>query len=151
MIQMKTSLFLLVACAAMCLALPTNGRDTEGTRRTDIQLKKFVLCGYPPLARQGRVEGDVISTVNISADGSVSSISTVIGPDLLRETSNVLKDWRFEIPNGQATQFKIVFRFSLTGPETKSASRIRIVGTAPDLIEISTTPSSEKPGPNVRR
>jgi hypothetical protein len=92
----------------------------------------------------------VITTLRLNPDGTVSSILAVTGPDLLRDAASVLKDWIFEIPSKEATDIKVTFRFSLTQPETKWDSGTRIIGTAPNLVEIVANFVSEKPGPNIR-
>src|SRR5713226_6628335 len=70
-------------------------------------VRKFSIPGYPPLARQAQIQGQVSASVHIRPDGIVDSLSNVQGPPLLSSyVSDVLKSWEFILSSNQATDLK---------------------------------------------
>jgi len=52
---------------------------------------------YPVLARQARVEGEVLLDATFDAQGNVTSLTVVSGPQLLYATAlQAVKTWRYE-------------------------------------------------------
>jgi protein TonB len=52
---------------------------------------------YPPLARQNRIEGDVVIDAEINEKGRVSSMKIVSGPPMLQQAArDALQLWRYE-------------------------------------------------------
>lgn len=63
---------------------------------TPIQPERFIAPAYPPLAKQARVEGDVVVRVDVRADGSPENISIESGHPLLKATVlESAKSWVF--------------------------------------------------------
>ena len=115
------------------------------------RVQEFVIGGYPPLARHAKVEGDVTALVRISEDGSVSSVSEVTGPTFLRGVADTLKEWHFDARSTTSREVRITLRFILSGREDVRNLTMRVKGKLPNIFEITTNPTSEKPGPDVRR
>ena len=114
-----------------------------------VNINEFTIDGYPPLARQARVEGDVIASIQLRKDGTVASILSVTGPDLLKGSADAVRSWRFDVGDNSLRRVQITFRFKLSGPEDIRNVVARVKGKLPYLFEITTNPTSEKPGPNV--
>lgn len=112
-------------------------------------ISEFVIEGYPLLARQARIEGDVNALVELRKDGTVASISEVTGPDLLRGSADSIKSWRFDVCEDSPGSVRITLRFNLSGPEDVRNVVARVKGKLPYFFEITTNPTAEKPGPNV--
>jgi TonB-like protein len=151
-LQMKRQIFEVVGILVLCFlaAFPEQkGRETHKGSRI-IGLRKFVLTGYPPLARQARVEGEVSAVLHLDENGAVQSISDVQGPALLRDAIVVVKYWQFFVEDHQPNESKFTFRFLLDGPERENTVKMQIGFAEPGIIEIKTNPTT-KPGPDVER
>lgn len=60
------------------------------------QPEKFVPPGYPPIARLARIEGAVVVTFHVDANGGVTDMRFESGHPMLRATvTNALIQWRF--------------------------------------------------------
>lgn len=56
-----------------------------------------VPAQYPPMARQLRVEGEVLLDVNVDTTGAVSGVKAVSGPPLLRAAAiDCVKRWKYQ-------------------------------------------------------
>lgn len=61
------------------------------------RLTHSVPAQYPAMARQLRVEGEVLLDVNVDAAGAVSDIKAVSGPPLLRAAAiDCVKRWKYQ-------------------------------------------------------
>ena len=61
---------------------------------------------YPVLARQARVQGTVVLDAVVNADGAVTRVTPVSGPQALSQAAmDAVRWWRYEpyIVNGQPT------------------------------------------------
>jgi protein TonB len=74
---------------------------------------------YPPLARQARIQGDVILQSNVSKDGTVEDLQVVSGhPLLVQAALDAVRQWRYQPTelNGEPvevdTTTTVRFRFS---------------------------------------
>jgi TonB family protein len=130
MIVLQRSIFL-------CAFLLTSAYSQH---HPDIQ--QFSLSGYPPVARQARIEGTVKAVIHLSADGHVTSISDVQGPVLLRGVTEDIKKWIFAAK--EPANVTINISFSLRAPERTDAPT-SITVKLPYDFEISTNYSAEKP------
>jgi len=149
---MRTSRTVAAVTVALVVAFATAmTAQTQSGENLTPRVSEFIVEGYPPLARQARVQGDVTALVRISEDGTVSSISQVAGPALLRGAADTLKNWRFDIRDTTSREVHFTMRFILSGPEDVRNLTMRVKGRLPNLVEITTNPTSEKPGPDVRR
>ena len=60
-------------------------------------LVRSVPAQYPPMARQLHVEGEVLLNVNVDPTGTVSNITVVSGPPLLRAAAtDCVKRWKYQ-------------------------------------------------------
>jgi Gram-negative bacterial TonB protein C-terminal len=144
----RTLLAIVVLGAALnCMAV---GDDSKSVDKSVPKVLELIVGGYPPLARQARIQGAVTAVVEISEDGAVSSIADIEGPSLLRGATASLKMWRFDVSDSSLRRLRITMRFVLSGPEDVRNVLLKTKVTLPYLIEITTNPTSEKPGPNVK-
>jgi TonB family protein len=66
-------------------------------RAVPARLIHSVPAQYPAMARQLRVEGEVLLDVNVDGTGAVSSVKAVSGPPLLRSAAmDCVKHWKYE-------------------------------------------------------
>jgi TonB-like protein len=73
------------------------------TSSTPFQPEVFVQPGYPPLARQARIDGIVNFTVDVNPDGSAANFTVLSGHPMLRGTTEkAVSSWKF--PKGAAGQ-----------------------------------------------
>ncbi len=73
---------------------------------------------YPPLAKQGNVEGDVLISADVDATGKVVGAKVVSGPMYLREAAvDAVRNWKYEPAtlNGKPTigQITVKIQFRL--------------------------------------
>jgi len=149
---MRTSRTVAAVTVALVVAFAATTRTQGQSRETLIpRVSEFIVEGYPPLARQARIQGDVTALVRISEDGAVSSISQVTGPALLRGAADNLKNWHFDVQGTTSREVHFTMRFILSGSEDVRNLTLLVRGRLPNLVEITTNPTSEKPGPDVRR
>ena len=78
-----------------------------------------IVPAYPPLARQARVQGEVVLDVDISKDGTIESLRTQAGhPMLIPAAIDAVKHWRYKpyVLNGEPVpvQTQVTVNFSLT-------------------------------------
>ena len=86
---------------------------------TEGHLVRRVEPEYPPLARQGHIEGDVVLRAVIGRDGSIEDLTLVSGhPLLARAALEAVRHWRYQpfLLNGREievdTQVQVRFRLS---------------------------------------
>jgi TonB family protein len=78
-----------------------------------------IVPAYPPLARQARVQGEVVLDVDISKDGTIEGLRTQAGhPMLIPAAIDAVKHWRYKpyVLNGEPVpvQTQVTVNFSLT-------------------------------------
>lgn len=78
-----------------------------------------VVPTYPPLARQARVQGEVVLDVDISKEGTIEGLRTQTGhPMLIPAAIDAVKHWRYKpyLRNGEPVpvQTQVTVNFSLT-------------------------------------
>ena len=150
----KKAVFLVCVCTILGLqSLLFAGRPPQNANASTVRVRKFLVPGYPPLARQACIQDDIKATVHIRADGTVQSVSGGGHPrepdDVLYEpVLQALKTWEFE-PTGSPEELQITFRFVLEGARVTGYSATRVSGELPDLIQISTNPMEFGPGGDV--
>jgi TonB family protein len=96
---------------------PDRVRISEGVSKGWIVHK--VKPEYPPLARQARVQGEVVLNVVIARNGSVKSIATESGhPMLIPAAIDAVKQWRYQPykVSGRPVEVdtKVIVNFTLT-------------------------------------
>jgi len=90
---------------------------------------------YPPVARQGRIAGDVVLIAQIGSDGSVSIPIRKSGhPLLLQAAEDNLKTWKFQ--TGESQEMEITYHFKLKEQSSGSA-QTECAFDLPDSVTIS--------------
>jgi protein TonB len=74
---------------------------------------------YPQLARQARIQGDVVLSATIDSHGNVVHVTAISGPsELLYPAAMTFREWEFEPTylNGKAwpVQFEVTLHFRLS-------------------------------------
>ena len=78
-----------------------------------------IVPTYPPLARETRVQGEVVLDVEISKEGAIEGLRTLTGhPMLIPAAIDAVKQWRYKpyLLNGEPVpvQTQVTVNFSLT-------------------------------------
>jgi protein TonB len=99
----------------LAAAVPQRIKVSQGV--TQGLLVRQVKPQYPAMARETRVEGDVVLAAVIGKDGTVSDLKVVSGPAILVSSAmQAVRQWRYKpyLLNGQPveveTQIKLQFR-----------------------------------------
>ena len=109
-----------------------------------LTLRKFSLPSYPPLLRQAGAEGEVSTTIHISENGKVSSVTDFSGPKLFfDEIENAVREWEFDNTERPATDLRVNFRFALKGKRDHRCLYYRASGTLPDSFLIEANPFTD--------
>jgi protein TonB len=98
--------------------ITSSGERVEMSTDTRQALTRPVRPEYPLLARQMKVQGQVILLVFIDKDGSIENLQIVSGPAILADAARAaVKQWRFKpyLLNGVpvATQARVTVAFSI--------------------------------------
>lgn len=85
----------------------------------DLLIKTAPLA-YPPLARQARIQGEVVLQVDVSKDGTIDTVKAISGhPLLIPAAVDAAKQWRYKpyLLKGEpvAINTRITVRFKLSG------------------------------------
>src|SRR5438874_2243984 len=99
-----------------------------------ISVQKYELPQYPTIARQAHIEGDVKLTLEMTADGSISSAKILSGHPMLTQTSlDAIRKWRFHWDDcAYGANFKHVFTFTFKqGEEMKPGE---VIFQLPDRV-----------------
>jgi TonB family protein len=111
----------LLAITALSFAAATCPRAQSGTSvesEGNVSLTKLFQPVYSPLAKQTRITGDVVLTVEVRKDGNVESTSLVSGHPLLKQAAlESAQHSQFMCKNCSegAHSFQMVYSFQL-GP-----------------------------------
>jgi protein TonB len=104
-----------VAVPKLAAAPPQRIRVSQGV--TQGLLVRQVKPQYPSMARETRVEGDVVLEAVIGKDGTVRDLKAISGPAMLVGSAiRAVRQWRYKpyLLNGQPveveTQIKLQFR-----------------------------------------
>jgi protein TonB len=100
------------------VATPQRVRVSQGVS-TGLLIKK-VTPNYPPLARQARIQGQVILQAEISKEGTIQNLQLISGHAMLAPAAiEAVKQWRYKpyLLNGEpvAVETQVVVNFSLSG------------------------------------
>jgi protein TonB len=87
---------------------------------TEGMVLRRVQPNYPPLARQARIQGDVILQAEISKEGAIENLRVISGHPMLAPAAiDAVKQWRYKpyFLNGEpvAVETQITVKFSLSG------------------------------------
>ncbi|MGA7683966.1 MAG: energy transducer TonB [Terriglobales bacterium] len=100
------------------VAAPTRVRVSQGVS-TGLLIKK-VQPNYPPLARQARIQGQVVLQAEISKEGTIQNLQLISGHAMLAPAAiEAVKQWRYKpyLLNGEpvAVETQVIVNFSLNG------------------------------------
>jgi periplasmic protein TonB len=100
------------------VATPARVRVSQGVS-SGLLIKK-VQPNYPPLARQARIQGQVLLQAQISKDGSIENLSLISGHPMLAPAAiEAVRQWRYKpyMLNGEpvAVDTQVVVNFTLSG------------------------------------
>jgi periplasmic protein TonB len=100
------------------IATPQRVRVSSGVS-TGLLIRK-VTPNYPPLARQARIQGQVILQAEISKEGTIQNLQLISGHPMLAPAAiEAVKQWRYKpyLLNGEpvAVETQVVVNFSLSG------------------------------------
>jgi len=110
---------ILSATAALPrVATPQRVRVSQGV--SNGLLIKRVQPNYPPLARQARIQGQVVLHAEISKDGTIQNLQLISGHAMLAPAAiEAVKQWRYKpyLLNGEpvAVETEVIVNFSLSG------------------------------------
>ena len=99
-------------------ATPQRVRVSQGVS-TGLLIKK-VQPNYPPLARQARIQGQVVLQAEISKEGTIQNLQLISGHPMLAPAAiEAVKQWRYKpyLLNGEpvAVETQVVVNFTLSG------------------------------------
>jgi protein TonB len=100
------------------VATPQRVRVSQGV--TQGLLIRKVQPNYPPLARQARIQGQVLLQAEISRDGTIENLHLISGHPMLAPAAiEAVKQWRYKpyILNGEPVEVEtqITVNFTLSG------------------------------------
>lgn len=100
------------------VATPQRVRVSQGV--SNGLLIKKVNPVYPPLAKQARIQGQVVLHAEISKDGTIQNLQLISGHAMLAPAAiEAVKQWRYKpyLLNGEpvAVETEVIVNFSLTG------------------------------------
>ncbi len=106
------------AAAVPKVAAPQRVRVSSGVS-TGLLIRK-VQPNYPPLARQARIQGNVVLQAVISKSGTIENLQVISGhPMLVPAALEAVKQWRYKpyLLNGDAVEVEtqVTVIFSLSG------------------------------------
>lgn len=100
------------------VATPQRVRVSQGV--TQGLILKKVNPTYPPLARQARIQGQVVLQAEISKDGSIENLRLISGHPMLAPSAiEAVRQWRYKpyVLNGEPVEVEtqITVNFTLAG------------------------------------
>ena len=100
------------------VATPQRVRVSQGVS-TGLLIRK-ITPNYPPLARQARIQGQVVLQAEISKEGTIQNLQLISGHPMLAPAAiEAVKQWRYKpyLLNGEpvAVETQVVVNFSLSG------------------------------------
>jgi len=100
------------------VATPQRVRVSQGV--SNGLLIKKVQPNYPPLARQARIQGQVVLHAEISKEGTIQNLQLISGHAMLAPAAiEAVKQWRYKpyLLNGEpvAVETEVIVNFSLSG------------------------------------
>jgi periplasmic protein TonB len=112
----STSTLASVPTISKPVTMPTRVRISQGVSKG--LLISRVEPTYPPLARQARIQGNVVLTAVIDKDGTIQNLQVVSGHPMLTPAAiDAVKQWRYKpyLLNGQAilVETTVTVTFSL--------------------------------------
>lgn len=104
--------------------------DTPGVVRSAEKMS------YPPIARQARVEGDVVVKVTLDSAGNIASAIGLSGAKLLIDDSVAnAKKWQFA--PGSSSTVIIVYEFRISKRECNTTTKSRFRFKEPNIAVVT--------------
>lgn len=92
--------------------------------------------GYPRVAQEARVEGDVLVVCKTDETGRVIDVRGRSGnPVLLQNVISCVRDWAFT-PTGRETEYELLFKFRIRGSCAGNRCREDFWFEYPNVAEI---------------
>jgi hypothetical protein len=142
------------------IQIPTAPTATPGEKQRIVYVKHLEFRGYPPFARQARIQGTVVMNLKIGVDGRVLAVEWTSGGtqksvySLLRDDAEkVVKTWTFgcvgcppDVPFEHTIRFN--YRQEDRLPENpvvmKMPDEVTFFSTAPELMTSGASKDSKK-------
>jgi TonB family protein len=139
-----TAVFCLAICVCALAQSPTPTPPTAQPEEYKLEPIAMGNAPYPPPAREGKIEGEVIAIMAISATGEVRSVQVVKGDAALgKSVEDTLSQWKFKPIMKGDTAIPVIgkatFTFALSdtaqvangvpgaiGPATEHPARVRV-------------------------
>ena len=117
-----------------------------------VYVREFSIPGYPPIARNALVQGEVAANVRLAESGAVDEVTIVRGHPLLAgHVQNWLKQWHFGFAGRRTDTLELTFTFVLEGPASDAYRPTEVSGSLPQNIRISTNPPEPHQGDVIGR
>src|SRR5262252_4925996 len=97
------------------VATPQRVRVSQGVSQ-GLLIRK-VQPSYPPLARQARIQGNVVLTAEISKDGTIENLHLISGHPMLAPAAiDAVKQWKYKpyILNGEPVEVETTINVNFT-------------------------------------
>lgn len=145
---MSTVRIAIAGIVAFVAVLLTSAGGKQPLRETIV-----TALVYPPMARATRVTATATVRVEVTADGSVSSVQVVAFESNAKEPGakgvfadailNNLREWRFEpaVDGAAKRETRIQYVFRLEG-EPDPCPQTRVTFELPDKVEVTAAPSA---------
>ena len=141
MAAMRTVLAFMLSCVAFsCLA------SAQSLPEPILQSGQMPI--YPPIALAARIDGEVKVAFVLNEKGEVESVDVQSGHPMLREaTADIVKSWKFKLPNLFRTEWKYntIFKYHLSGKELQSNEVAKLTIVAESFHRIDVMSDSRKP------
>ena len=124
------SRFTLLLCVLTTLVVGQGGSNIP---QSEVVLTGLAKPAYPRLARQARVQGDVVLKVAVRRDGTVESAESISGPAMLVQAAlDSARNSKFDCSSctEAVTSYRLVYSFQF-GPEAVCAK----YGVTDELVD----------------
>jgi TonB family protein len=141
MAAMRKVLAFMLSCVALCCLVSAQSLPEP-------ILKSGQMPIYPPIARAARIEGEVKVAFVLNEKGEVESVDVKSGHPMLKSaTADIVKSWRFRLPNLFRTEWKYdtVFKYHLSGKELESNETAKLTIVVDSFHQIDVMSDSYKP------
>jgi TonB family protein len=138
---MKRVLTFTLGCLALC-------RLASAQSLPEPILQSGQMPKYPPIAVAARIEGEVKVAFVLNEKGEVDSVEVKSGHPMLKEaTADIVKSWKFKLPNLFRTEWKYdtIFEYHLTGKELQSNETAKLTIIVDSFHRIDVMSDSYKP------
>jgi Ca-activated chloride channel homolog len=138
----------IVSNASPKLATPQRVRISQEVSAG--QLEKQVNPTYPPLAKQARIQGEVVLRAVVDKTGTISSLRVVSGHPMLAPAAiEAVKQWKYKpyLLNGTPVEVEtlISVNFNLTSGVTSSSGAAQATVGAPTTTPLRTIDTKLSP------